>query len=642
MRFESLEPRELMAFDPSPAEQELMQLTNRFRTDPKGEFNRLMSSASPAVARDKNVDDAIKFFNVSGTTLQSELAALNPIQPLVWEDGLMRMGRDYTQLMIAQNSQSHTLQGSLQSRFANYGYNGSNITAAAENLYKNAFSPIHAHASYVIDWGTGTGGMQSPRGHRDNLTRSDFNAAGIALASTTYDSVKQLGPLVSAEDFVRLTTTGAMFTGAVFEDKNGSSWYDAGEGISGVTITLIGSAGTFSAGAMTAGGYQLAVPAGTYTATASGANLRFPVSVSNVQIVSGQNTWLNFVYTPSSVPPDALEPNNSTTAATLLTGSDQTLSNLTVPAGDVDYFKLTSQSAGTLRVDLRFSNAQGNLDLRLLDSAGSTLARSNGTSDLETIQFAIQFGAVYYAVVERAAAEAGGPYSLQIDVPASQPPTARNDGLTAIAGGSSVTVDVLANDIDPDGAIGSATVTIATQGRGSASVVANKIVYQPPTGFAGIDRVQYKVTDTTGLSAFAFVEAMILDLTRPLAYQNPVNALDTNGDNSVSPIDALLVINEINARAPRLLPLTPAEAIKLFGFVDVNGDKVVSAIDALLVINRLNGGTGEGEGLSPIGIDSGVANSASIRLAATDAALLASYASIPRRILRMCRLIRFA
>ena len=60
------------------------------------------------------------------------------------------------------------------------------------------------------------------------------------------------------------------------------------------------------------------------------------------------------------------------------------------------------------------------------------------------------------------------------------------------------------------------------------------------------------------------------------------SVLDKNRDGSVSPIDALLVINEINAHG--VGPIWDSEV----EFLDTNGDNELTAIDALLVINDLN------------------------------------------------------
>lgn len=86
-------------------------------------------------------------------------------------------------------------------------------------------------------------------------------------------------------------------------------------------------------------------------------------------------------------------------------------------------------------------------------------------------------------------------------------------------------------------------------------------------------------------------------------WQNPSNPLDVTNDGSVAPDDALVNINYLNenpnASDPLPNPPTPEFAPPPFGsqlFYDTNGDGYLSAIDALLVINFLNalaGGEGE-------------------------------------------------
>ncbi len=82
------------------------------------------------------------------------------------------------------------------------------------------------------------------------------------------------------------------------------------------------------------------------------------------------------------------------------------------------------------------------------------------------------------------------------------------------------------------------------------------------------------------------------------AWQNPVNARDVNRDGRVSPQDALIVINELNAERLRQLTIPrPFDQLDLPDF-DSNGDDRISPIDALLIINFLNGSS-QAEGESP-------------------------------------------
>ncbi len=86
-------------------------------------------------------------------------------------------------------------------------------------------------------------------------------------------------------------------------------------------------------------------------------------------------------------------------------------------------------------------------------------------------------------------------------------------------------------------------------------------------------------------------------------WHNYANAIDTNGDTWVSPIDALLVITLLNngedwgIDLSKPLPIPPLPDFAPPPYYDVNGDSFVSPIDALLVISALNGeGEGESQG----------------------------------------------
>ena len=84
------------------------------------------------------------------------------------------------------------------------------------------------------------------------------------------------------------------------------------------------------------------------------------------------------------------------------------------------------------------------------------------------------------------------------------------------------------------------------------------------------------------------------------------NPLDTNGDGSVTPLDVLHVIDDLNRHGARAVDggaegETPADAR-----LDVNRDQYVSPLDALMLINHLNkeaeanAAEGEGEGEGPV------------------------------------------
>lgn len=81
---------------------------------------------------------------------------------------------------------------------------------------------------------------------------------------------------------------------------------------------------------------------------------------------------------------------------------------------------------------------------------------------------------------------------------------------------------------------------------------------------------------------------------------NASNSEDINNDGVVSPIDALVIINDLNANGGRELP-APTDSVKPPPFLDSSGDGWVTSIDALRVINLLNANaSAEAEGESQL------------------------------------------
>lgn len=84
---------------------------------------------------------------------------------------------------------------------------------------------------------------------------------------------------------------------------------------------------------------------------------------------------------------DYLEPNNSfAEAAAITAGEAGTAAICAAEPADVDFYKFTVP-AGTASVSIGilFSTAVGDLDLRLLDGAGTQVAQSVGFADNETL-----------------------------------------------------------------------------------------------------------------------------------------------------------------------------------------------------------------------------------------------------------------
>ena len=113
----------------------------------------------------------------------------------------------------------------------------------------------------------------------------------------------------------------------------------------------------------------------------------------------------------------------------------------------------------------------------------------------------------------------------------------------------------------------------------SASKSFTSILYAARTASDVAPDVVNKLIDATQLFQY-FID--------PRPWQNDLNPLFVNDDNIVSPIDALIIINQLNSGGSQAL-VSPLDSLVSPNVqLDTNGDNMLSPIDALLVINWLN------------------------------------------------------
>lgn len=245
---------------PSSQEQYLLELVNRFRTDPEGEYSRLINSG------DADVANALNFFNVDRSLLEGQLSSLSTVQPLAWSNQLGDAAGAYSQLMIDFDQQSHALP-QFQSPLTRANASGTTqYTAAAENIFAFSLSPFYAHAGFVVDWGDTPTGIQSPAGHRNSLIDNIYSEAGFSIINETNPNTA-IGPQVVTQYLAaRDTGTDEWLVGVAYRDMDDDNFYSVGEGITGLTVNIVG--GSFSTSVQTgaAGEYQTLVPQqGTYS-----------------------------------------------------------------------------------------------------------------------------------------------------------------------------------------------------------------------------------------------------------------------------------------------------------------------------------------------------------------------------------------
>lgn len=132
---------------------------------------------------------------------------------------------------------------------------------------------------------------------------------------------------------------------------------------------------------------------------------------------------------------------------------------------------------------------------------------------------------------------------------ANVPPLARDDRAT-LAEDTSVRVDVLANDSDPDGNLEPATLAVVgSPALGSASVQAARITYVPSPNRHGNDRIEYRICDAAGACSTASVSVVI----------SPVNDAPTTPDLALTTPGGTLVSSPL-------------------GYTDIDGDPIRCAL----------------------------------------------------------------
>ncbi len=108
-----------------------------------------------------------------------------------------------------------------------------------------------------------------------------------------------------------------------------------------------------------------------------------------------------------------------------------------------------------------------------------------------TLDATVYLGVVGYGVMRR-----------QFDVR----PVAVGDTIDVVQNSTGTTIEVLANDTDPDPGDSLSLVSLSLTGTvGTASVQGDGIAYTPGAGFAGVDRLSYTVRDRAGATASATV-----------------------------------------------------------------------------------------------------------------------------------------
>lgn len=543
---ESLETRRLLtAVDFTDRDQLLLELVNRARANP------LAESARFGIDLNEGLDEG---------TITEE-----PKQPLAPNQALTNAARGHSQDMLDRGFFAHDNPDGLDptARAKAQGYSasaGENIAwyGASRFLEKNEEVYRRHEALFLSE------------SHRTNILNGGFRELGNGIKFGMFEN---LVTIMVTENFGN--RGGDYFiTGVAYDDTvERDNFYTMQEGLGSITVTATRSRDGLTVSTTTgeAGGYGLEVPTGVYTVTARGPGISGLYSVNDVVVLGANqkvdfNTRVRGLGAIEGIVFDDLDRDGIRDA------NEQLLAGQTVYLDADDSEDRSPDETSTLTDAngvYRFSNLRSGDYVVVADTqAGWTATDTSLPVTLAPGQ-----------------TRSGLHFGVQLENPA---PIARDDTATTEEG-RPVRIDVFANDSD-DGTLNPEETRIFTQpehGIVQFDSPNAQLIYTPDAGFVGTDFFEYSVRDDAGLpSNVARVDIHVTaGMSNP--WQNPTISNDVNNDSHLSPLDALLVLNDLNALGARSLP-APSSGFDPPPYLDVNGDSFVTPVDALLVLNELN------------------------------------------------------
>ena len=262
---------------PTSYEQYMLEMINRARLNPQGEANLLGIG----------LNDGLPALPISG----------DPKQPLAFNFLLNDSARSHSQWMLDTDTFSHTGAGGSNAgdRMKSAGYQFTDIWYWGENLgytgttgtldLSEAVTQVHQNL------------FESPD-HRPNILSDNFREIGIATLNGEYDGFNSL---MATQNYAKsgsdIFLMGVAYDDLVLDDD----FYTIGEGLAGIEVTAIGSDNTYTTTTTASGGYQMALPLGTYDVSFAD-NERTLGSTSQITI-DLQNVKLDLNTDNISVPP---------------------------------------------------------------------------------------------------------------------------------------------------------------------------------------------------------------------------------------------------------------------------------------------------------------------------------------------------
>lgn len=233
-------------------------------------------------------------------------------QPLVFNSNLNTSSELHSQWMIDTDIFSHTgLNGSDGgTRMRNAGYVFAGAWAWAENI---AVQSTGGAAGYQDEMLLLHNGLMNSPGHKTNILNPTYREIGIGMEVGGYES---WNVAMLTENFAK-SGLSVFLTGVAFDDKDGDRFYDVGEALGGVTvkITNVSTGAVLTTTTQAAGGYQLALAAGSYNVTFSAAGLTDTTSKVTIGANNVKLDWVDPATSGTTTPPPTPPPTGGTGTA---------------------------------------------------------------------------------------------------------------------------------------------------------------------------------------------------------------------------------------------------------------------------------------------------------------------------------------
>ena len=330
--------------DPTPLEQQALELMNRARSNPTQE-GVILDSVNTWYSIDARSRKPAFF-----TSLRAQLAAFPMVPPLAFHPKLIAAAQRHSQDMRARNYFSHVNPEGKDptARGAAQGYDvgvGENIDGGGASVQADIF---HSHFGFMVEYDNVD--IAHLYGHRENILSSTYTEVGVGVAGA-----RQGGRIT--HDFGGPART--YIVGVAYNDANSSASYDAGEGLAGITVTP--DAGNWFATTSTSGGFAIPIdPAQTITDSITvpfnvqgntwAAIQPYDAAYRQQQIAAAPNVTVNLTWSGGSL---------TSTRTTSVTMKRPALINYRIVGTDGWFYEMSMVTSQSVKADLTSASTGG-------------------------------------------------------------------------------------------------------------------------------------------------------------------------------------------------------------------------------------------------------------------------------------------